>query len=65
LHRAGVTTALPMSLNLELQCGDILECRFGGGGGFGNPREREPAAIERDVREGKVSEQVARDVYGG
>jgi N-methylhydantoinase B len=55
LHRDGEQTALPMSLNIELRRGDILECRFGGGGGFGDPAERDPRAVERDLREGKVS----------
>jgi N-methylhydantoinase B len=54
LHRDGESTPLPMSLNIELRRGDILECRFGGGGGFGNPDDRDSAAVERDVREGKV-----------
>ncbi|MEX1158190.1 MAG: hydantoinase B/oxoprolinase family protein, partial [Thermomicrobiales bacterium] len=55
LHRDGEQTALPMSLNIDLRRGDILECRFGGGGGYGDPSDRDPAAIERDVREGKVA----------
>ncbi len=55
LHRDGTQTMLPMSLNIDLRRGDILECRFGGGGGFGNPAERDPVAVERDRREGKVT----------
>jgi len=54
LHRAGEPTVLPMSLNIELRRGDILECRFGGGGGFGDPANRDPAAVRRDLREGKT-----------
>jgi N-methylhydantoinase B len=55
LHRDGEQIALPMSLNIELRRGDILECRFGGGGGFGNPADRDPAAVERDLCEGKTT----------
>lgn len=55
LHRDGERTALPMSLNIELRRGDILDCRFGGGGGFGNPMNRDPDAVARDLREGKVT----------
>jgi N-methylhydantoinase B len=55
LHRDGERTVLPMSLNIELRRGDILECRFGGGGGFGDPAARDPEAVERDLREGKVT----------
>ena len=35
-----------------------------GGGGYGDPRERDPAAVKRDLVEGKISADVARKVYG-
>ena len=35
----------------------------GGGGGFGNPLDRELDLVARDVREGYVSASVAREVY--
>ena len=35
-----------------------------GGGGHGDPREREPARVREDVLEGYVSAAAARDVYG-
>ncbi len=35
-----------------------------GGGGFGDPRERDPALVRRDLREERISPQAAREVYG-
>jgi N-methylhydantoinase B len=35
-----------------------------GSGGFGAPAKREPAAIGRDLLDGYVGEQAARDGYG-
>jgi N-methylhydantoinase B len=35
-----------------------------GGGGYGDPRERNPDAVLEDVREEKVTRDMARDVYG-
>ena len=35
-----------------------------GGGGWGDPLEREPELVQRDVIEGKVSPEAARDDYG-
>jgi N-methylhydantoinase B len=35
-----------------------------GGGGFGNPLERDPEAVRDDVRDGFVSLEAARDIYG-
>ena len=34
------------------------------GGGWGDPRHRNPAAVLRDVRDGLVSPEMARDTYG-
>ena len=35
-----------------------------GGGGYGDPLEREPNAVLEDVREEKLTREAARDVYG-
>jgi N-methylhydantoinase B len=35
-----------------------------GGGGYGDPIKRDPAAVVRDVAVGLVSPAIARDVYG-
>ena len=36
----------------------------GSGGGCGDPRERDPEPVRADVRNGLLSPQRARDVYG-
>jgi N-methylhydantoinase B len=36
----------------------------GGGGGFGDPAERDPETVRADVRQGHVTPSAARDVYG-
>jgi N-methylhydantoinase B len=38
--------------------------RSAGGGGWGDPRRRDPAAVARDVLDGIVSVGAARDIYG-
>jgi N-methylhydantoinase B len=35
-----------------------------GGGGFGDPRTRDPARVLRDVRDGIVSRDAAERAYG-
>jgi N-methylhydantoinase B len=37
---------------------------FPGGAGYGEPEERDPAQVERDVALGYISEEVARERYG-
>jgi N-methylhydantoinase B len=54
---------LSSKTTVELEAGDVVSCRTCGGGGYGPPAEREPALVARDVREGKVSDARARDVY--
>jgi N-methylhydantoinase B len=35
-----------------------------GGGGMGSPSDRDPEAVERDIRLGYISEEAARTEYG-
>jgi len=37
---------------------------FAGGGGWGDPRQREPERVREDVVRGYVSRDAARDDYG-
>jgi N-methylhydantoinase B len=50
--------------NKRLKPGDALVLRAGGGGGFGLPHERDPETVANDVRQGYVSREVARNIYG-
>ena len=50
--------------DLLLDPGETIRIVTPGAGGYGPPKERDPDAVLRDVREGKVSAEVARDVYG-
>jgi len=48
----------------QLEEGDVYTIFSSGGGGWGNPLERDPESVAKDVRNGIVSEEAARDVYG-
>ena len=47
-----------------LQPEDVFINRSGGGGGWGNPHQRDPLHVLSDVRNGFVSERSAREDYG-
>lgn len=47
-----------------LQPGETLHIHFPGGGGFGPPADRDPAAIKRDIEFGYVSQDAAEKLYG-
>jgi N-methylhydantoinase B len=50
--------------HVELEEGDVQYVRFMGGGGYGDPIDRDPALVERDVASGLVSPDAAREIYG-
>jgi N-methylhydantoinase B len=49
---------------VRLGRGDVIRTMTGGGGGFGDPRERDPELARADVRNSHVSPERAREVYG-
>jgi N-methylhydantoinase B len=49
---------------LTLVPGERLLGHHAGGGGFGSPLERDPDAVLHDCREGYVSLEAAREIYG-
>lgn len=44
--------------------GDVLYWETPGGGGYGDPKDRDPDAVARDLRMGFISPEAARDIYG-
>jgi N-methylhydantoinase B len=64
IARDGTVTELPAVGEIELSPAETLRAVACGGGGYGDPLERERAAVERDVAEGYVTADAARDLYG-
>jgi N-methylhydantoinase B len=44
--------------------GDVVTMRSGGGGGLGDPLDREPDMVARDVRDGAINGATAEAAYG-
>jgi len=59
----GETADLPQKSTHELPPGATVSVRTPGAGGYGDPADRDLAAIRRDVRLGKVSARAAREAY--
>ena len=55
ITREGAGRAIGKEKGLELRPGDLVTVETGGGGGYGSPRERSLAAIQRDIDAGYVS----------
>jgi len=49
---------------IVLEAGDVVSLRTPGGGGLGEPSQRDPERVRADVLDRAVSPEFARDVYG-
>ncbi|MBX8814629.1 hypothetical protein HBA91_18595, partial [Ochrobactrum sp. MR34] len=43
---------------------DVIRVVTGNGGGFGDPKERDQTLVAQDIRNGVLSLERARSVYG-
>lgn len=55
---------LPAKTLLWLKRGDVFRHELAGAGGWGDPKLRDHDAVRADVREGKISPERARELYG-
>jgi N-methylhydantoinase B len=68
VRRAGTVVApsdIPGKVSgFRLMCDDVVVIESAGGGGYGDPLERDPNQVAEDVREGYVTTERARARYG-
>ena len=60
----GTNETVPSKRDLTLHPGDELRVWTTGGGGYGDPLERDPARVLDDVLDRKVSTDAAAERYG-
>jgi N-methylhydantoinase B len=61
----GASVSLPSKVSgFALHAGDVVTIETSGGGGFGDPRRRDPARVAWDVSEGLVTAEQAAAIYG-
>jgi N-methylhydantoinase B len=65
LESHGASAKLPAQshYHFDVKAGDTIHHVIGGTAGYGNPFERDPAAVLHDIREGKLSIDLARKQY--
>ena len=64
LDRDGNEVTVPNCGRVTLDEGELIVSYSSGGGGYGPPTQRDAEIVGRDVREGFVSVERAREVYG-
>jgi N-methylhydantoinase B len=65
LRRAdGTAVPIPSKLDFTMAPGDRLELWTSGGGGYGDPLDREPELVLADVLDGKVGVEAAAERFG-
>jgi N-methylhydantoinase B len=59
----GTTRTYAKTTRLKVPTGAVVHLHTGGGGGFGDPAERDPRDVARDLRDGYISHEHAREHY--
>jgi len=60
----GTLERQPVNITFIMVNKDVLLYRWHGGGGYGDPIDRNPESVRRDVVNDFVSLECARDIYG-
>ncbi|OYW33425.1 MAG: hypothetical protein B7Z45_08480 [Azorhizobium sp. 12-66-6] len=64
-HADGSTASLRSKVSgIPLQAGDLVTIETSGGGGYGDPAQRDPAHLAEDLAEGLVTPEAAQRLYG-
>jgi N-methylhydantoinase B len=64
LEAGGETRTMPAKFACTLKAGDLFRHEQAGGGGYGDPFQRDPGLVASDVRAEKISVEYARREYG-
>jgi N-methylhydantoinase B len=62
--RPYVPEHLSKDQGIQIEAGDLIEVSTPGGGGYGNPFERDPELVARDVARGYYTRSQAKELFG-
>jgi N-methylhydantoinase B len=64
VRRDGDSSRYSFVSSLPVNKGDVVRVVTGNGAGFGDPARRNPDAVRRDARNGFISAERAKKIYG-
>ena len=64
MRKDGSSERYAFASGIQVDKDDVIRVITGAGGGLGNPKERDPAKVAEDVRNGLISAERAAEVYG-
>ena len=64
MTRGNETTPLPGKVTMTVPLGALIVHEQAGGGGYGDPLERDAGLVREDVADGKISREFAREHHG-
>lgn len=64
LRKNGTSERYAFASGIRVDKDDVIRVITGAGGGVGDPKERDPALVRADIRNGYITAERARAVYG-
>jgi N-methylhydantoinase B len=64
LRKDGKSERYAFASGIRVDKDDVIRVITGAGGGVGDPKERDPALVRADIRNGYITAERAREVYG-
>ena len=64
ISKVGTNHLIPTKAKIRLMPTEIIRMAHGGGGGYGNPKDRELQQIKEDLKNELIAEDVAKGIYG-
>lgn len=64
LRKNGEAERYAFASGIRVDKDDVIRVITGAGGGVGNPKERDPTLVREDIRNGYITAERAREVYG-
>ena len=64
MRKDGTSERYAFASGIRVDTDDVIRVITGAGGGVGNPKERDPELVREDIRNGYITAERAREVYG-